>query len=250
MVVEESLRLLRTMTATSYSPCKVHVVDCAAAPEPALDFSDEQAVAAFAVARLSDEDADVKHAALEVVQRDLPSLQRAQHDVAECLHPREPWFVRKAAVTALSRLPLDAAATWQYFGSCFADESEEVRAAAAGALCGARDTHLDELREHAHADVARVAASDESWTVRAAAVRALGRMARGDAADAGYIAPLLADSAAGVRAAALAALAAVAAAPDGNAAVAPHLKQIAHLVDDPQLEVRSAADALLRATRV
>lgn len=234
--------LRRTLTQSPFGKVRVVPEVTVKQDEPEqFDPTDAASVAAFAVRRLRDPSSEVRHAAIECLQRDFPTLQRQESDVAELLHDQESWFVRRAAISALARLPLDAPSAWRYFGAPLtADLSAEVRAAAARALAGLPAEHATQLRDLAWEDLVR-ATSDESWGVRATAVRALGNLATANGID--PIARTLADEAAAVRVAALEALAALQPTTD---VLAPHAGRLATLGDDAQPEVQLAAQALAR----
>ena len=208
--------------------------------------------------KLEDSSPEVRHAAVQELQRDPALLAKHTAHLIQLVRD-ESWFVRRIAVSALGRLELDspqvgtspllplstatpsASADGVLAESLFLptleDAHAEVRAAALAAL--------GRLSPGTHVEGARAAApllSDTSPAVRAAAIAYLGGLGPAELTSyAEAIAPLLDDQSGDVRVAAIVALASLEA-----SAMAPYSETIIGLEDDPDPDVRYAAS---RATK-
>lgn len=171
--VARLIQTLQSSTDSRYSlvSISVHVDEPKSRGPP--DENDAAACAQFAMSRLTDESADVRLAALELTMRDADALRSVAHTITSLLD--DPiWFVRRAAITALSRLPADATVLASLAARA-SDDDDHVRTAALRAL---RLHDGDVLPETVLNAVMRAAADDSaSWSVRAAAVQTLGEFA-------------------------------------------------------------------------
>ena len=217
-----------------------------------IDIDDEAAVAEHAARRLRDPSAEVRTSSLEALMRDVKVIERHTATVAALLDD-DVWFVRNAAVVALSRLPLQAAQAIDYFVPRLADPSEDVRAAAIDPL-GRLDA--SELGDDACAAVRRLL-TDVAWPVRKAAVAVVRRLQPQQLGN--TLGKLLRDDVAQVRLAAIDALTAIGGA-DGSGGgkdsngirvegiLEQHAEAMEHLTfHDNEPEVRHEAHQLWRA---
>jgi len=197
--------------------------------------------------RLGDENPDVRLAAVEVLMTSPALIKEHAHALARRLDD-EAWYVRRAAISALSRLdPLPGRQAMDYFLPRFGDRCDEVRAAALQRI-GRVDPAV--LQDFAGA-ITR-ATQDTFWPARVAACSALGSIAQhGTSALEAHrsidaLATCLTDPAAGVRLAAINALAAF-----GAASVDAHVDVLARVRanDSESTEVKMAVERCLQLSR-
>lgn len=207
--------------------------DCLPDGSQRINVNDPVACARLGASKLCDERPDVRQAALELVQRDDGVLTTCA-DLVESLLRDPVWFVRKAAVGAAARLlPLSAHALGAVVTRLREDDTPDVRVAAARAL----------QHDQARVPLVDAAKDDEAWAVRAAAVGMLGRLGAVDATP--TIAACLADTAAGVRAAAAESLITL-----GTDAVLAHATELTARTTDADPQTREAAERALRGAGV
>jgi HEAT repeat protein len=194
---------------------------------------------AVAAACLHDESSDVRLAALEILARSPQELADNVPAVAQALGDSS-WYVRRAAVVALSRLNgLNPQQALDYFVPLLADDADGVRVAALQ-----RMGNIDPTALAARAVAIMGCAKDNSVSVREAAFALLAKLpATGPHVQDGLalVAAGLADLAAPVRVAAVRTLAAW-----GTEAIMQHGSTLKDLVEsDAENEVRHAADQTL-----
>ena len=179
--------------------------------------------------------------AIQELQQEPAALREHSGRLAELLH-HEAWFVRRAAVGAVSRLELAPPQALELLLPSLDDEHAELRARGLAALAhlGPRARAAGEPQVEARAAAAAARRlCDASPAVRAAAAACLGSLEptqlEGELAQA--MAPLLSDASGAVRAEVAAALGGL-----GAAARLPYLAPIEALARSDALgEVRAAA---------
>ncbi|KAL1503839.1 hypothetical protein AB1Y20_012305 [Prymnesium parvum] len=216
--------------------------------ELSIDLGDSSSPSDAAASRLADASPAVRLAALEpplppadlcVLMRDVPALARNATHVAELLFD-DAWYVRDAATTAISRLPLTPAEVLHHFLPRLYDPCDGVKTTALKqlALLG-RGVVGGADMPTVHSQL-----SDEAWKVREAAILAV------HALEPEYLAQrppllsqLLSDEVSYVRLAALDVLRSLPLASDVLQLHADVLLRLAQNDVDP--EVRQAADECL-----
>jgi HEAT repeat protein len=252
----------RLSTEVTYRRGTVVPIDSAdtMADSGPINVHDESAVAACAAGKLADISPEVRTSALEALMRDAATV--TQHaPTIERLLDDDVWFVRRAAVAALSRLSSPVVQP-RYFLPRLVDPSEDVRAAALESLGRLDASQLSDdeccaIRRHL---------IDAAWLVRKAAVNAVLRL-QPHHLTTRSLGQLLLDDVAHVRLAAIEALNVLsglvglngeqeqvaAAEAEGGVRVESCLEQHAATLEqlamhDEVLEVRRAADQLWRAS--
>ena len=223
----------------------------AAAPPPptnsaeTIDEStdDPSSVARIAATCLTDEDAHVRLTALELLAGDVAVLAAETVAVARCLDD-PAWFVRRAAIVALSRIQsLSEKQAIDFFLPRLGDAQEEVRHASLQRLGRIQDITV--LQQVAAGSIVR-ALDDESQSVRCAALRVLARMsplALSEGGGPAVIGRCLEDDSTDVRLASMQVLTAW-----GGDVLTQYRDTIEGLeAADPRPEVRLAASLLLRS---